>query len=63
MDSIPQDSTVESHRVTRLEVIGPTGREFVRYYSAGVTMRLQDDGRTLKVFVGEEGKYGTPLGY
>jgi hypothetical protein len=41
-------------RIDRIEVVGPGGREFVAYYSdSGVILSLQDDGRTLKIFVGE----------
>ena len=35
--------------VTRVEVIGNDGREFVRYGCSNVQVSLQDDGRTLKV--------------
>jgi len=39
--------------VTRVEVIDASGRAFVRYYKdKGVTIQLQDEGRTLKVFAG-----------
>ncbi len=38
--------------VNRVEVIDNTGRAFVAYYGpGGVDIALQDDGRTLKVFV------------
>jgi hypothetical protein len=38
--------------VDRVEVIDSTGRAFVNYYrtDSGVSVELQDDGRTLKVF-------------
>ena len=40
--------------VTRIEVIDNYGRAFVRYYAyEGVTLVLQDDKRTLKVFASE----------
>ena len=40
-------------KVSRLEVIGPEGREYVRYFNEGEFMShsLQDDDRTLKVFI------------
>jgi hypothetical protein len=38
--------------VTRVEVVDATGRSFVQYYSPGVEVQLQDDGRTLKVLAG-----------
>jgi hypothetical protein len=38
--------------VTRVEVItNDTGREFVRYECSTVQVSLQDDGRTIKVFL------------
>lgn len=40
-------------KVTRVEVIDNTGRAFVAHYaSVGVTVHVQDDGRTVKVFAG-----------
>ncbi len=40
--------------VTRVEVITDDGREFVRYDCSNVQVSLQDDGRTIKVFLGQE---------
>jgi hypothetical protein len=40
--------------VTRVEVITNDGREFVRYDCSNVQMSLQDDGRSLKVFLKQE---------
>ena len=37
--------------VTRVEVIGNDGREFVHYGYSNVKVSLQDDGRTIKVFL------------
>ena len=39
--------------VTRLEVIGPEGREYVRYFEDEEFMHymLQDEDRTLKIFI------------
>jgi hypothetical protein len=37
--------------VTRVEVITNDGREFVRYGCSNVQVSLQDDGRTIKVFL------------
>ena len=37
--------------VTRVEVIGRNGREFVSWDCSNVQVSLQDDKRTLKVFV------------
>jgi hypothetical protein len=39
--------------VTRVEVITNNGHEFVRYDCSDVQMSLQDDGRTIKVFLKE----------
>jgi hypothetical protein len=40
--------------VTRVEVVTEDGREFVRYDCSDVQMSLQDDGRTIKVFLKQE---------
>jgi hypothetical protein len=42
-------------KVSRVEVIGPESREYVRYFKKGEFMYygLQDDDRTLKVFISE----------
>ena len=37
--------------VTRVEVIGSEGREYVRYECSNVQVSLQDDGQTIKVFL------------
>jgi hypothetical protein len=37
--------------VTRVEVITDEGREFVRYDCSNVQVSLQDNGRTIKVFL------------
>lgn len=41
---------MDTSKVTRFEVIDETGRAMVRY-NVEVVVHLQDDGRTLKVFV------------
>lgn len=41
-------------KVTRLEVIDETGRAYVKYFDKGsVEYSLQDDDRTLKIFIDE----------
>ena len=40
--------------VTRVEVITNNGHEFVRYDCDNVQVSLQDDGRTIKVFLKQE---------
>ena len=39
--------------VSRVEVIGPEGREYVRYFEPEEWMHymIQDEGRTLKIFI------------
>ena len=39
--------------VSRVEVIGPDGREYVRYFKDDEWMHymIQDEGRTLKIFI------------
>lgn len=37
--------------VTRVEVIGSEGREYVRYECSNVQVSLQDGGQTIKVFL------------
>jgi len=43
----------EPEKITRLEVIGPDGREYVRYFESGESMdyMIQDDGQTLKIII------------
>lgn len=46
---------IESYpNATRVEVITDDGREFVRYECHDVQVSLQDDGRTIKVFLKQE---------
>lgn len=37
--------------ITRVEVIGKNGREYVQYNCSNVQVSEQDEGRTLKVFL------------
>jgi hypothetical protein len=41
----------DTSKVTRLEVIDEDGRSYVKYGITDVQFSLQDDGRTLKLFV------------
>ena len=42
-------------KITRVEVIGETGREYVNWHSNNeVLVSLQDDGKTLKVFISDK---------
>jgi len=48
----PNGDFLKNYRnVTRVELINSKGREFVRYDCWNVQVSLQDDGRTLKVFL------------
>ena len=38
-------------RITRVEVIGTHGRELVKHDVTDVQISIQDDGKTLKVFL------------
>ena len=45
---------IKSHPlVSRVEVIGAS-REFVKYGIDGISISFQDDGKTLKVFLGKQ---------
>ena len=46
---------MNTEKVTRFEVIDTAGRLVVRY-GVSVYCQLQDDGRTLKVFLSEQTK-------
>lgn len=51
MDPIMTDQPkIDTSRVTRIEIIDQNGRQFVTHGAENVTLALQDDGRTLKVF-------------
>jgi len=41
--------------ITRVEVIDETGRQYVRH-NVHVQFSVQDDGKTLKIFVQERGE-------
>ena len=48
----PNGDSIESFpHVTRVEVIGKKGREFTQYDCSNVQVSIQDDERTLKVFL------------
>ena len=52
-----EDSLVELNNINRLEVIDQTGRAYVHYLgeNESVQYSLQDDNRTLKIFVNDKG--------
>lgn len=41
---------MDTSKITRVEVIDSTGRAYVDMRASGVTVQLQDDERTMKVF-------------
>ena len=45
--------------VSRVEVVGKCGREYVRYFEDKefVYIALQDDDRTLKIFIEDDSSY------
>jgi hypothetical protein len=43
----------ELSEISRLEIIGPAGREWVKVNISRVSFSLQDDRRTLKIFYEE----------
>lgn len=43
--------TLQRIPVTRLEIIDESGRAYVRHNIAKVNVSIQDDGKTLKIFV------------
>ena len=48
----PNGDSIEAFpHVTRVEVIGKNGREFVQWDCSNVKISLQDDERTIKVFL------------
>ena len=50
--TMPNGDFIKSYPdVTRVEVIGSDGREYVRYECSNVQVSLQDDGQTIKVFL------------
>ena len=48
----PNGDSIEAFpHVTRVEVIGKNGREFVQWDCSNVKISIQDDKRTMKVFL------------
>jgi hypothetical protein len=45
--------TMSCDKITRVEVIDDSGRAYVKWDIDKVLIDIQDDGRTLKVFVGK----------
>ena len=45
---------MNTDKVTRVEVIDSNGRSYTNYKVIGVELMLQDDARTLKIFLSDE---------
>lgn len=43
-------------KITRVEVIGETGRMYVNWGCKGIKLSIQDDGRTMKIFIDSKTK-------
>ena len=55
--TIVNDTVVDLPKVTRVEVIDGDGRSYVNWRKENTTqISLQDDGRTLKIFITSENK-------
>jgi|TARA_R110000803_G_scaffold30810_1_gene69166 hypothetical protein len=50
------ENKIPYSRITRVEVIGDEGREYVKHDLEMVEISTQDDGRTLKIFVSRKEK-------
>ena len=46
-----QDEVLYDNKVNRVEVIDNTGRAYTKYNVENVYCQLQDDGKTLKMFL------------
>ena len=46
-----RDQMIDLNRVTRVEVIDKSGRSYMEYNATDVKLSIQDDGKTLKVFL------------
>tara|TARA_R110001606_G_scaffold169477_1_gene314556 strand:+ start:4319 stop:4564 length:246 start_codon:yes stop_codon:yes gene_type:complete len=51
MDYIMKAEVLNPEKITRLEIIDESGRAYVSRDIAGLEVHLQDDGRTLKLFI------------
>jgi hypothetical protein len=47
---------IDNKKISRVEVIGSDGREYVRYFKENESMyyMIQDDGRTMKIVIEKE---------
>jgi hypothetical protein len=51
MDNMMKTDTLDTKKITRVEIIDETGRSYVKRDISGLEVQLQDDGRTLKIFI------------
>ena len=49
-----QEKAQDFSKVTRVEVIDKNGRSYTNWDVKSVELQLQDDGRTLKLFISEQ---------
>lgn len=47
---------IDESKITRVEVITPKGREFSKWDCKIKMVDIQDEGRTLKIFLEDKGK-------
>ena len=45
--------TLDTEKITRVEIIDENGRSYVKRDITGLEVHLQDDGSTLKIFIGK----------
>jgi hypothetical protein len=50
-DNMMKTDTLDTKKITRVEIIDETGRSYVKRDISGLEVQLQDDGRTLKIFI------------
>lgn len=53
IEHIDKDKSLTVPKATRVEIIDAHGRVFTGHYVAGMSIEVQDQGRTIKVFAKE----------
>ena len=51
MEHIMKTDTLDTEKITRVEIIDENGRSYVKRDITGLEVHLQDSGRTLKIFI------------
>lgn len=59
MEHIDRDRSLVVPKATRVEIIDAEGRRFVGHFVAGMSIEVQDQGRTIKVFAKEPQPFQT----